>query len=331
MERVVEYDIALSFAGEDRQYVDDVANILKSHGVSVFYDKFEEANLWGKNLYDYLNDIYQNKARYTIMFISEHYNKKLWPNHERQAMQSRAFQENQEYILPARFDETEIPGLFPTVYYISLRDKPPSDFAKIIFKKLVESGRTIPSENVRKSLSTLIKVPKVEPSTFQVTLQDENGTNISGSSLVLIADNNTYLKPISTSNDVFKFTINVRRNYKLYFAHPNFPAFIAEKIDTNEDVELKIHSSENIGSIICHSTCRIPGLTGRLNPILDTSFRTYLYADNIAINGGKQQPTTFKLNEPIDLEDNRGIIMQLTVRDMQGRSSLLEYVKPVME
>ena len=57
MTRQVEFDIALSFAGEDRNYVDQVAHILKSKGISVFYDKFEEANLWGKNLYDYLHNV----------------------------------------------------------------------------------------------------------------------------------------------------------------------------------------------------------------------------------------------------------------------------------
>jgi hypothetical protein len=50
-----EFDIALSFAGEDRAYVDQVASILRDEGVSIFYDKFEEVNLWGKNLYDYLH------------------------------------------------------------------------------------------------------------------------------------------------------------------------------------------------------------------------------------------------------------------------------------
>jgi len=39
MTRQVEFDIALSFAGEDRNYVDQVAHILKSKGISVFYDK----------------------------------------------------------------------------------------------------------------------------------------------------------------------------------------------------------------------------------------------------------------------------------------------------
>lgn len=109
------------------------------------------------------------------MFVSDSYNKKLWTNHERQAMQSRAFQENQEYILPARFDETEIPGLLPTIGYIPLDDKSPSEFCEIIFKKLVLGGRTIPSEQVRKSLSPLVKISKIDPTSFSVIVKNEKG------------------------------------------------------------------------------------------------------------------------------------------------------------
>ena len=126
-----------------REYVDQVANLLRDLGVSVFYDLFEEASSWGKNLYEYLSDIYQNKALYTIMFISQHYARKRWPNHEREAMQARAFQEHQEYILPARFDDTQIPGVLPTVAYIPLTDRSPQDFVKGIHKKLVTSGQHV--------------------------------------------------------------------------------------------------------------------------------------------------------------------------------------------
>jgi hypothetical protein len=98
------YHVALSFAGEDRKYVDEVAKRLQKDGVKVFYDKFEETKLWGKDLYSYFSDIYQNQAFFTIMFISEAYKEKLWSNHERKSAQSRAFSENREYILPAFFD-----------------------------------------------------------------------------------------------------------------------------------------------------------------------------------------------------------------------------------
>lgn len=42
------YEVALSFAGEQRYYVERVANRLKKLGVSYFYDFDEQIELWGK-------------------------------------------------------------------------------------------------------------------------------------------------------------------------------------------------------------------------------------------------------------------------------------------
>ncbi len=326
MKHQKEFDIALSFAGEDREYVDQVANLLRDSGVKVFYDIFEEANLWGKNLYDYLSDIYMNKALYTIMFISKYYSKKLWTNHERQAMQSRAFQENQEYILPVRFDETQIPGVLPTTGYISLEGKAPQEFVKIIHKKLVTSGCTIPSESLRRSLYTTSLIPKIEPLTAHITVLSSEGYPIEGATIVAIAENDTIKSGSSDKTGIAELQIKTRRNYQLLVSHPKFPGAIIQSWDSSDDVKVILSSTENTGSIICMSTGYIPGLSGRLNPILDTSNRTYLYADNIAIEGGKNQPVTFKVNEPFELEDADGIVMQVRVLHIQGRTTLLEFV-----
>lgn len=131
-----QYDVALSFAEEDREYVDQVARILVSSNVRVFYDSYEEADLWGKDLYTHLNDIYQNRAKFTIIFISKYYSSKLWTNHECKSAQTRAFRERREYILPARFDDSEIPGLSQTIGYINLQKKSPSELCALILKKL---------------------------------------------------------------------------------------------------------------------------------------------------------------------------------------------------
>lgn len=131
-----EYDVAFSFAGEDRQYVDEVADVVKELGLKVFYDKYEQEILWGKNLYLHLDEIYQKKAEFCVMFISRFYKEKLWTNHERESAQARAFLQKEEYILPARFDSTEIPGVRSTTGYINLREMNPSAFALLIAKKI---------------------------------------------------------------------------------------------------------------------------------------------------------------------------------------------------
>ena len=134
------YDVALSFAAEDRQYAKTLANLLEADGYKPFYDENELANLWGKNLYDYLSSVYKDQARYCVMFLSKHYERKLWTTHERQLAQARAFQENREYILPVRLDDTEIPGIPPTVGYLDLRSMTIEEVYKALVRKL--SGTT---------------------------------------------------------------------------------------------------------------------------------------------------------------------------------------------
>ena len=73
-------------------------------------------------------------------------------------------------------------------------------------------------------------------------------------------------------------------------------------------------------------TGHIPGLAGRLNPIRDASDRTYLYADNIAINRGEPQPVSFVPgDEQMHLVDANGNKFVVRVAAITGRSSLIEY------
>jgi len=134
------YDVALSFAGEDREYVEKVANLLKKQNISVFYDTFETSELWGKNLVDHLTEIYQEGSNFVVMFISESYKNKMWTNVERKAAFSKSITINRDYILPARFDDTEIPGLLPTVGYINLNDTDPDQLVSLIIEKLTKFG-----------------------------------------------------------------------------------------------------------------------------------------------------------------------------------------------
>lgn len=133
------YDVALSFAGEDRQHAKALAALLKAGGYWFFYDENELAQLWGKNLYDYLSSVYKDQAHYCVMFLSKYYEKKLWTTHERQLAQARAFKENREYILPVRLDDTEIPGIPPTVGYLDLRTMTIEEVYEVLVKKLADT------------------------------------------------------------------------------------------------------------------------------------------------------------------------------------------------
>ncbi|WP_155992796.1 TIR domain-containing protein [Nocardioides sp. URHA0020] len=130
-----EYDLAVSFAGEQRDYVKGVVRGL-GDDLTVFYDEDEKAKLLGENLIDLLTDLYQNKAKYVAMFVSAAYAEKMWTNIERQSAMARAAQQRTAYILPIRMDDTDLPGLLPTVGYLDARVEGLDGVIKVIREKL---------------------------------------------------------------------------------------------------------------------------------------------------------------------------------------------------
>ncbi|GAB3000445.1 TIR domain-containing protein [Amycolatopsis acidiphila] len=131
-----EYDVAVSFAGEDREFVQNVVEGLKLNGVKVFYDQDEVATLWGENLVDFLEMIYSQKARYALLFTSRHYVDKKWPNYERQITQSRSLYQESPYILPIRIDDTPVPGLPPTISYLDAKSVGIDGIVRAVLEKV---------------------------------------------------------------------------------------------------------------------------------------------------------------------------------------------------
>lgn len=131
-----EYDIAISFAGEDRELAEGIASRLIEHDVRVFYDELERAELWGKDLYQHLHEIYFEKAQFCLLLVSQDYVGKAWPEHELKAIQARDFSEDREYVLPVRIDDANLPGLSPTIGYISWPDTTVVGIVNVILEKL---------------------------------------------------------------------------------------------------------------------------------------------------------------------------------------------------
>ena len=131
-----QYEVALSFAGPQRAYAEGVARTLQARGVAVFYDDFEGVALWGKDGSEVLHEVYSERASYVVMFISKDYVTRAWPRHERRSALSRALQERREFVLPVRFDDTDVPGLPSTVIYQSALEKSPTEIAAMICEKI---------------------------------------------------------------------------------------------------------------------------------------------------------------------------------------------------
>lgn len=113
----------------------------------------------------------------------------------------------------------------------------------------------------------------------------------------------------------------------VFAAAPGFAAHLEQDwMPAKGGLTIEMQSLQEGGSVIFpETTGNVPGLSGHLNPKRDTSDRTYLYASNIAINEGQQQPVHFILGEDIRLTDTDGRELFVRIIAITGKSALLEY------
>lgn len=133
-----DFDVAPSFADEDRELVQPIVQLLKELGVKVFYDEDQAVEMWGLDLVEYLSDVYGKRVRYVLMFASRHYVAHKWARHQRTTAQARALEQQSEYVLPIKIDDTEVPGLAATIGYLDLRKHSAEVIAQAVTQKLAQ-------------------------------------------------------------------------------------------------------------------------------------------------------------------------------------------------
>jgi len=137
-----EFDIALSYASEQGWYVEPMARALVDYEVSVFYDRFDEARLWGRDGIETFTETYGRQAFRVIMFISADYVRKGWPTVERRAALARLLRDpSSDHILPIRFDDSKVPGLATQTIYQQADSRSPIEMAELVVDHLIKAGR----------------------------------------------------------------------------------------------------------------------------------------------------------------------------------------------
>ena len=82
--------------------------------------------------------IYGEQAAAVVVFVSAEYVTRDWTRLERRAALDRAVRERQESVLPARFDDTPVPGLLAGMVAVDLRGRTPEQFADLVVEKLAD-------------------------------------------------------------------------------------------------------------------------------------------------------------------------------------------------
>jgi len=131
-----EYDIALSYAGENREIVEEIAKRLNENNIKVFYDMFEKTKLWGKRLSTHLQKTYGENSCFVLVFVSKEYSLKDWTNFEFTIARGEAKNRKTEFILPIRLDNTILFGLPDDMGYLDFNLEGVEGIVNAIIDKL---------------------------------------------------------------------------------------------------------------------------------------------------------------------------------------------------
>ncbi len=155
---------------------------------------------------------------------------------------------------------------------------------------------------------------------------DDTGDPLQGIHVLLIYPNRTHLEERTDAFGHADFELHARLPMTVLCAAPGFAAWVARDCAPDRPIDVRMRPSPNGGSqIIANRSGHLSGVQGRLNPKLDNLDRTYLYADNVAINDGLQQPVHFTLNEPVRLTDSIGASATLWFREILGSSCVFDH------
>lgn len=115
------YEIALSFAGENRELASIISKQLELLDVSVFLDEHHEVNWLGKAIHIELKKIFEDESRFVVCLLDRNHLEKIWPTFEREIFLPRI---QQQEVIPIYLDDTHFPGIPNDLYGIIFKYNP---------------------------------------------------------------------------------------------------------------------------------------------------------------------------------------------------------------
>jgi hypothetical protein len=133
------FRVALSFSGDRRAFVEAVAAELATAlggQDRVLYDYYHEAEFARPDLDLHLQDLYHNQSDLVVVFLSAEYERRPWCGVEWRVMRTIIMGKRSEDLMFFRFDNAEIPGIFPLDGYSWIGDRSPREVADLILKRM---------------------------------------------------------------------------------------------------------------------------------------------------------------------------------------------------
>lgn len=132
------YDLAFSFAGTDRDYVEDTKLACDELGLRVMYDKDLSNEWWGRNFLTEQRRIYGSHTTFFVPFISTEYFRRPIPADEFATAMWMDVAKGGGYILPVIIGDVDIPEdkLPRHVGYLRAEDYEADELAREMLRKV---------------------------------------------------------------------------------------------------------------------------------------------------------------------------------------------------
>lgn len=157
------FRIAFSFAGEKRDFVKQVADLLakRFERDRILYDKYHEAEFARNDLGIYLPNLYNRECDLVVVVVCPDYDEKEWTGLEWLAIHDLLQQRKREEVVLSRFDHARVNGLFRGAGFIELDDRTPEAFATLILERLA-LNEGFPKDHYTKPAVVAASVPRTD-------------------------------------------------------------------------------------------------------------------------------------------------------------------------
>ena len=205
------------------------------------------------------------------------------------------------------------------------------DGVPIILRETLELSGKQPEYCLIDNSEVLLTIPAAaleqSPARAVITVWSA-GRPLPGSDVLALFPNKTWKRTTTDKNGEAELDLHTTHlPMTVFVAAPGYGAYEEpEWVPSQGALAVDLAPLPGGGSVVfSEATGYLPVVEGRLNPIRDTHDRTYLYASNIAIDQGKQQPVHFAPGEDLLLTDADGREAIVRILDVVGRFALLEY------
>lgn len=133
-----QFDVALSFAGETRPFVEAVARALEVElgPGRCFYDNDHKAQLARPAVDELLVDIYRNRSRLVVAFLGGDYERKNWCGLEFRVVREIIFRREHNRVMYVRIDDGAVEGVLATDGYVDARTHSADQIAEMIRQRV---------------------------------------------------------------------------------------------------------------------------------------------------------------------------------------------------